>query len=226
MATASTSTVLGLFESRSAAEQAVSALVSTGFSRDAISVVASDSRSADDTPNIAPVETPGSFDAGTGAAVGGLAGFIGGVIALAIPGIGPIIAAGPLAAGLMGAGLGAATGGLIGGLKEHGVPEEDASRFVEAVRSGRVLVSAHVPEDRANEAADVMDDHGAIDTDELEDVVPTRSSTKTDFKPLSPEALEAARTKPGESLMERERERERRSQVFPGITGSGSTPNA
>src|SRR3954453_9299629 len=127
MATATTSTVIGLFQSRAAAEHAVSALVNANFPRDAISVVAGDSRDVGDVPTIAPIESTGSFDAGTGAAVGGLAGFVGGIIALAIPGIGPILAAGPLAAGMMGSGLGATAGGLVGGLKEHGVPENDAA---------------------------------------------------------------------------------------------------
>jgi hypothetical protein len=220
MASENTSTVIGLFESRAAAEKAVGALMSKNYSRESISIVAGDPRTgAVDIPNLSPVDSPGSVDAGTGAAMGGLAGFVGGIIALAIPGIGPILAAGPLAAGIMGAGFGAAAGGLIGSLKEHGVPENDAAQISEALRRGRVLITAHTSRERADDAAEIMDDNGALDTEETE--APAYTGSETPIRPLTPEAVEAARLKPGESLFDRERERERprRSRIFPGITG-------
>jgi len=220
MATATKSTVIGLFQSRQTAEQAVSALVNGNFPRDMISVISSDSRGNTDIPNIAPIESTGSFDAGTGAAVGGLAGLVGGIIALAIPGIGPILAAGPLAAGIMGAGLGAATGGIIGGLKEHGVPENDAAQVAEAIRRGRVLVTLATSSDRAHDAAKIMDDNGAVDTEETEGATDPNAPS-TSFRPVTREGIEAAKLRPGESLMDQERARTRRAQVFPGITGAG-----
>jgi hypothetical protein len=82
---------------------------------------------------------------------------------LAIPGIGPIVAAGPLAAALAGAGVGAVAGGLIGGLTGAGVPEEDANYYAESVRRGGTLVTVRADESRADEAARIMRNHGAVD---------------------------------------------------------------
>jgi len=224
MSTATTNTVIGLFQSRAAAEHAVEALRNGGFSSDQMSVITRDA--AEDIPNIGPVETVGSFDAGTGAAVGGFAGFVGGILALAIPGIGPILAAGPLAAGIMGGAIGAAAGGLIGSLKEHGVPENDAAHLAEAIRSGRVMIAVHVPSDHAHKAADIMDDNGALDTDDLEGVDATATTGEvTPVRPISARTAEAIRANEQESLMERELDRERRTSIYPGITGMGSGPN-
>jgi hypothetical protein len=229
MATATTSTIIGLFESRTRAENAVDALVRAGFTREQLSIITSDARTRADTPDLGPKEEIGTgADAGTGAAIGGIAGFIGGIVALAIPGIGPVIAAGPLAAGLMGAGLGAATGGVVGALKSHGIPEDDASRFSEAIRRGRVMVAAQVSESNADAVADILDSHGAIDVDQPEEQIPLGETTPgrvTPVRPLSPETVESVRQKTGDSLVERQRDRERRAYVYPGITGGGTFPS-
>src|SRR6201988_4752355 len=88
--------------------------------------------------------------AGIGAGIGGTAGLLAGLGLLAIPGLGPVVAAGWLAATAVGAAAGAATGGIIGALTEAGVSEEDAHTYAEGVRRGGTLVSARVPEtDRA-----------------------------------------------------------------------------
>ena len=224
MTTATTSTVIALFDSRIAAERAINDLVNAGFARDSVSVITSNTSSpAGDVPNIGPQEQIGSgTDAGSTAAVGGLAGFIGGIVALAIPGIGPILAVGPLAAGLMGAGIGAATGGIVGALKGHGIPEADASTLSEAIRRGRVLVSAHVPTARVDQAADILDKSGAIEVDEPSEDVVTTASTGDQFRPLSRESIESARLKPGEGMVDRfVREGGRRVNVYPGFTGMG-----
>lgn len=227
MTTATTSTVIALFESRIAAERAVNTLVHAGFSQDSVSVITSNAASpTGDVPNIGPQEQIGTgTDAGSGAAVGGLAGFIGGIVALAIPGIGPILAVGPLAAGIMGAGIGAAAGGLVGALKQQGVPEADVSRLSEAIRRGRVMVTAHVPTDQVDHASDILDKAGALDVDEAgEDLVTPFETTTTggQFKPLSPEAHEAAKLKPGEGLVDKHvHGRGKRVTVYPGFTGMG-----
>jgi len=105
--------------------------------------------------------------AATGAVAGGVLGGAAGVAAslmgLAIPGIGPIIAAGPILAGLTGAGVGAVAGGLIGGLTNLGVSEEHAAYYAESVRRGGALVTIRVDEGRAERAAKIMQDHGAVD---------------------------------------------------------------
>jgi hypothetical protein len=82
---------------------------------------------------------------------------------LAIPGIGPIIAAGPIVATLSGAGVGAVAGGLIGGLTDMGVSKTDAEFYAESVRRGGALVTVRADDSRAERAADIMRDHGAVD---------------------------------------------------------------
>jgi uncharacterized protein (TIGR02271 family) len=105
--------------------------------------------------------------AGTGAAVGGVLGLVAGAASLAIPGIGPIIAAGPIASALAGAGIGAVAGGAIGALAKVGVPEEEAHYYAEGVKRGGTLITLHARDERiADCAAGVMRRHGAIDIDE------------------------------------------------------------
>jgi hypothetical protein len=98
-----------------------------------------------------------------GGMIGGTAGLIAGLAGLALPGIGPLVAAGPIAAVLTGAGIGAAAGGLIGGLGQVGVSEADAEYYAEAVRRGGALVIVRAADDRAPRIADTMRDRGAID---------------------------------------------------------------
>jgi len=99
----------------------------------------------------------------TGGAVGGAAGLAASLLGLAIPGIGPIIAAGPIVATLTGVGVGAVAGGLIGGLTDMGVSGRDAEYYAEAVRRGGALVTVRADATRAERAAGIMRAHGAID---------------------------------------------------------------
>ena len=102
----------------------------------------------------------------TGGVVGGAAGLAASLMGLAIPGIGPIIAAGPIVATLSGAGVGAVAGGLIGGLTDMGVSKTDAEYYAESVRRGGALVTVRADDSRAERAADIMRDHGAVDIDQ------------------------------------------------------------
>ena len=99
----------------------------------------------------------------TGGVVGGAAGLAASLMGLAIPGIGPIIAAGPIVSLLTGAGVGAVAGGLIGGLTDMGVSRSDAEYYAEAVRRGGALVTVRADDARAERAAEIMRNHGAID---------------------------------------------------------------
>jgi len=101
----------------------------------------------------------------TGGVVGGAAGLAASLMSLTIPGIGPIIAAGPIVAALTGAGVGAVAGGLIGGLTDMGVSHEHAEYYSESVRRGGALVTVRADESRAERAAEIMREHGAIDID-------------------------------------------------------------
>jgi hypothetical protein len=221
-----THTVVGLYNGRGQAERAVQDLVNEGFSRDDVSVLAPGTVAASsaDTPNIGPIAELGSdMTAGTGAAIGGFAGFIAGMAALAIPGIGPVLAAGPLAAGIMGAGLGAAAGGIAGALKSHGIPETHAGRYSEAVGRGGCLVMVQTSENRVDHAADVLDRNGAVSVDEPGEHV---AGSEMPHRRLTPEAVEAAKLHEGEGVRDRQRAHERRVGIFPGITGSGPNLNS
>jgi uncharacterized protein (TIGR02271 family) len=159
-----TKTVIGTYSNMQTAIGVVNDLVSAGFHRNSISVIANDA----DKQYSTYVDQDMSGDdtakgAGIGAAIGGLGGLLVGLGALAIPGIGPVIAAGPLAAALAGAGIGAVTGGIIGALIDLGIPEESAHVYAESVRRGNVLVAAQVGDNRVEEATRIMEREGLID---------------------------------------------------------------
>jgi hypothetical protein len=218
--TTTTHTIVGLYGTPSEAKKAVHDLETQGFSHDQISVVAAGSPDAAgaDAPNLGPLDNIGSdTSSGAGAAVGSLAGFFAGMVALAIPGVGPIIAAGPLAAGLIGAGIGAAAGGIAGALRKHGIPEHHAGRYSEAIGRGACMVVVHADEAEVDRAVNILDREGAIDIHEQYEHADTAG------RRLTPEAIEAAKLKPGEGVRDRQREHERRVNVYPGFTGSGPT---
>jgi len=102
----------------------------------------------------------------TGGVVGGAAGLAASLMALTIPGLGAIVAAGPLIAMVSGAGAGAVAGGLIGSLTDAGVSPEHANYYAETVRRGGAIVTVKVDESRADRAAEIMRANGAIDLDE------------------------------------------------------------
>jgi len=159
-----TKTVIGTYSTLEAATDVVDKLVKAGFHRNSISVIADDP----DEKYAAYVDHDTAADgtatgAGVGAVVGGLGGLLLGLGALAIPGIGPVIAAGPIVATLAGAGVGAVTGGIIGALVDMGIPEESAQAYAESVRRGNVLVTAQVADNRVDEATRIMQRKGLID---------------------------------------------------------------
>lgn len=104
--------------------------------------------------------------AGIGALIGGLGGLLVGLGALAIPGVGPIIAAGPILAAVTGAGLGAVTGGMVGGLVDLGIPDAEAQVYAEGVRRGYNIVAVQSPESRADQARLIMDRAGLINLEQ------------------------------------------------------------
>lgn len=166
-------TVIGLFDNRAEAQSVVQELLSENFRREDISVMSKKLEGQDrQGETVEYVEEDGDEQikdmakgAGTGAAIGGLAGLLLSLTSLAIPGIGPVLAAGPLAAVIAGAGIGAAAGGLISGLTRLGVPEEDANYYAEGVRRGGTLISVDAADDRAERAVSIMKRHGAVEID-------------------------------------------------------------
>jgi hypothetical protein len=152
-------TVVGVFSDRAALSRAYGKLVDAGFSSNDISVV-----SQGDAP--APPTSATNTKTGTGIAAGATAGAvlggIAGLVSLAIPGVGPLLAAGPIVAALGGAAAGGAVGALAGSFVGLGVPKEEAERYEAAVRSGGVFMSVKTADkDAAERAAEVLGAHGA-----------------------------------------------------------------
>jgi stress response protein YsnF len=180
-----TKTVVGIYRDFQTAGQVVRELVDSGFDRNRISVIAGDenrqyaSQLERDTGTRSSTTEDVGKGAGIGAAIGGVGGLLVGLGALAIPGIGPVIAAGPIAAGLAGAGIGAAAGGVIGALVDLGIPEDDANTYAESVRRGSVLVAVETTDDRVDHAARIMERAGLVDLDR--DVNEWRSAGWTRF---------------------------------------------
>jgi hypothetical protein len=153
-----TTTISRLYDTYGDAEKAVRALEAAGVPHSEISIVANNSDNWFSTDKKVDRDRDGVDDraegagkgAGIGAGVGGTAGLLAGLGLLAIPGLGPVVAAGWLAATAVGAAAGAATGGIVGALTEAGVSKDDAPLYAEGVRRGGTLVTARVADaDRA-----------------------------------------------------------------------------
>ncbi|HHY03780.1 MAG TPA: hypothetical protein GX534_01145 [Thermoanaerobacterales bacterium] len=154
-------TVIGVFESREQAEKCVSEMRASGFTENEISIlVKGNEGQQDDDYNAMGMDTLSSGTA-TGGVLGGLAGLALGAGALAIPGLGPIFAAGPIA-GLL---SGAATGGIAGGLIDWGIPEERGRFYEGEVRKGKILATVRAHEQKISEAADIMRRNEAKDVE-------------------------------------------------------------
>jgi len=150
-------TVIGLFRDLNEARAALHDLESDGFPREQINLVAYDgSGAADDVSELGSNTTKG-------AAAGGIAGLLLGLAAVALPGIGPIVAAGPIAAALAGAGVGAATGGMFGALADMGVPGHEAKYYEEAIRRGGTMLIVSAEGEMVDKARSLLDRHGALD---------------------------------------------------------------
>ncbi|MGI5839602.1 MAG: hypothetical protein ACOX8W_08045 [bacterium] len=182
-------TVIGTFASRSKAEEAVRHLSENGFDHSEISVVAKNAGAEGTTGQGWGGKQPASWQEGesrmgggagressgaemggmdevydgisTGTLLGGLGGLLAGAGAFAIPGIGPLLAAGPIAAAL----TGAVTGGVAGGLLDFGIPAERSRHYENEVKSGKILAVVHTSEKKTNDAAAILRQYGAGDVE-------------------------------------------------------------
>jgi len=166
--------VIGTVASYSQADLAVDQLVKAGFARGDISALfpRSEETKAFALENNTKAPEGAAVGAAGGGVVGGAIGLLAGIGALAIPGLGPFIAAGPIVAALSGAGIGGAVGGLAGSLIGLGVTEVEAKNYEEKIKQGRYLVAVHV--DTANErarAAKALKEAGAQDVSSVSEVV-------------------------------------------------------
>ena len=132
--------VIGVYDNGEEAVKAVKKLQEEGYGRDDISVVAKDKEETKNVTDKTKVDNGLAAGAATGGVLGGLTGLLAGIGALAIPGVGPIVAAGPIAATLSGMAAGIGAGGLAGALAGMGIPDEDAERYERDVESGKILV--------------------------------------------------------------------------------------
>jgi hypothetical protein len=158
--------VFGIYPNQAAVEVAVDALRVDGFRNTDISVLFPENVGTKDFAHEKGTKAPegASTGAGTGAVVGGGLGWLAGIGALAIPGLGPFIAAGPIVAALAGAGVGGAVGGLTGALIGMGIPEYEAKRYEGRVTKGGILLSVHSDNsDWTHRAKEVLKRTGAQD---------------------------------------------------------------
>jgi hypothetical protein len=167
-----TSTILATFDHVEDAHRAIQDLTDSGFKRSDIGLALHDKYNAYDRLATED-DVSGGEGATFGATVGGVLGAVVGLGAIVIPGIGPIVAAGPLAAALgaltgaaVGATTGAVTGGITASLLDMGVPEEEAHYYAESVRRGAALVSVTAHEVDRERAASILRRHNPIDIDQ------------------------------------------------------------
>jgi hypothetical protein len=139
----------------------VNQLKAAGFSGEDISVLFSDKVGATDFAHEHHTKAPegAATGAGAGGVVGGTLGMLAGIGTLAIPGLGPFIAAGPIMAALSGAAVGAAVGGLTGALVGFGIPEFEAKRYEGKVKQGNILISVHTENDKDRNIAKAIFEH-------------------------------------------------------------------
>jgi uncharacterized protein (TIGR02271 family) len=158
--------VFGIATSEQQASRIVDQLKSAGFSGDDVSVIFADKRSSKEFAHEKSTKAPEGATAGvaTGGLLGGVLGWLVGAGAIAIPGLGPLIAAGPIMAALSGAAVGATAGGITGALIGLGIPEYEAKRYENRVREGNILVSVHSDNaDEVKRAKEILERNGAED---------------------------------------------------------------
>lgn len=152
--------IIGIFKTEELATRAIEGLRSSGYRDEEISIITKDeekyntlaNKVGKDIANDQDVASGAAAGAVTGGTIGGLGGLLLGLGALAIPGVGPIVAAGPIAAAITGALAGGAVGGLAGALIDYGVPEIEAKEYEQRINEGDILILVEEKEEKRNEA--------------------------------------------------------------------------
>ena len=178
--------VFGIYKTKVGVESAVDALKAAGFRSSDISVLMPEKVSTKEFAHEKHTKAPegAATGAGSGIVIGGALGWLAGIGALAIPGVGPFIAAGPLMAALAGAGVGGAVGGIAGALVGMGIPEYEAKRYEGMVNKGGILLSVHSDSSEwAKRAEEILKSTGAEDISSTgeaksEGTVPPRAAEK------------------------------------------------
>src|ERR1700730_2534002 len=171
------SAVFGIYTTRQAVEEGIECLREANFRKEDISILFPENVGNKDFAHVKASKAPegASTGAATGAVMGGVLGWLAGLGAIAIPGVGPFIAAGPIMAALAGAGVGGAIGGIAGGLIGMGIPEYEAKRYEGRVKEGGILLSVHCDSsDWTKRAKEILERAGAED-------VSSTSEARADF---------------------------------------------
>ena len=156
----------GIYKGRGGLEDGVNALRQAGFRNTDISVLFPDNQGTKDFAHEKNTKAPEGVATGatSGAVIGGTLGWLAGIGALAVPGIGPLIAAGPIVAALAGIGAGGAIGGIAGALIGMGIPEYEAKRYEGRVKQGGILLSVHCDDSQwTKKAKDILESTGGED---------------------------------------------------------------
>ena len=164
--------VYGIYPDRASLVRGLESLQDCGFLNSDISVLSSTASGFEEFAHENTTKSPEGATAGgiSGATVGGVLGWLAGIGTLAIPGVGPLIAAGPIMATLAGIGVGGTLGGIAGSLVGYGIPEYEAKRYESSLNDGGILISVHAEtSELVDEAEKVLEETGAEDI-----------STKTD----------------------------------------------
>jgi hypothetical protein len=168
--------VIAIVRSEAQAERVVANLKAAGFSNNDISALFPDKSGTRDFAHEQHTKAPegAATGAATGGALGGALGWLAGIGALAVPGLGPFIAAGPIVAALSGAAVGAGLGGLTGALVGMGIPEYEAKRYEGKVREGNILISVHAEDaEQRSLARKILENAGAEDVSSTSEARPS-----------------------------------------------------
>lgn len=174
--------VFGIYKTRGEVESAVTTLKANGFRSSDVSVLLPEEGGAQDLVHTKSTKAPegAATGAGTGVVIGGAIGLLVGIGAIAIPGIGPFIAAGPIMAALAGMGVGGTVGVVSGALIGYGIPEYEAKRYEGFVKDGGILLSAHVDDSSwAVKAKNILETTGARD-------ISTSNELQSDWETFTP----------------------------------------
>src|ERR1700745_2422978 len=158
--------VFGRYTTRGAVEEGIESLREANFRNEDISILFPENVGNKDFAHVKTTKAPegASTGAATGAVMGGVLGWLAGLGTIAIPGVGPFIAAGPIMAALAGIGVGGTVGGIAGGLVGLGIPEYEAKRYEGRVKKGGFLISIHCDDSSwVNKARRILADTGAED---------------------------------------------------------------
>lgn len=180
--------VYGIYSARVSAEAAVDQLKIAGFNSSDVSVLFASPSGSKEFAHENSTKAPEGAVTGTlsGATLGGVLGWLAGIGSLAIPGVGPFIAAGPIMAALAGAGVGAAVGGLTGALIGLGIPEYEAKRYETRINEGGILLSVHADDNTwAEKAREILKRTGAEDISKKSEASAEKLHSTDTYRPAA-----------------------------------------